>query len=51
MKRNSRSSFVRHITVRPNLLAGAMLQLDYAEADEGTASTEGYGRLIGPDFI
>ena len=38
----------RHIEVQPNLLLGAMLQMDYAESTEGPAEVEGYGWLIGP---
>ncbi|WP_278922846.1 Ig-like domain-containing protein [Pseudophaeobacter profundi] len=38
----------RHIEVKPNLLLGAMLQLDYAETTEGPAEVDGYGWLVGP---
>lgn len=38
----------RHIEVQPNLLLGAMLQVDYAETTEGPAEVEGYGWLVGP---
>ncbi|WP_162620796.1 Ig-like domain-containing protein [Tritonibacter mobilis] len=38
----------RHIEVQPNLLLGAMLQMDYAESTEGPAEVEGYGWLVGP---
>lgn len=42
------ASIGRHLKLRSNLLAGVMLQLDYAKTEEGSANTEGYGWLAGP---
>lgn len=42
------ASFGHHLQLSSNLLAGAMLQLDYAQSEEGLASIEGYGWLVGP---
>lgn len=42
------ASFGHHLQLSSNLLAGAMLQLDYAKSEEGLASIEGYGWLVGP---
>ncbi len=37
-----------HFSVRPNLKLGAMLQMDYAESNDGPAEVDGYGWLLGP---
>ncbi|NOD77179.1 MULTISPECIES: Ig-like domain-containing protein [unclassified Ruegeria] len=40
-----------HRQVNSNLLIGAMLQLDYAETENGPASVDGTGWLIGPYVV
>ncbi|NOD35269.1 MULTISPECIES: Ig-like domain-containing protein, partial [unclassified Ruegeria] len=40
-----------HRQINANLLIGAMLQLDYAETDNGPASVDGTGWLIGPYVV
>ncbi|WP_171235354.1 Ig-like domain-containing protein [Ruegeria sp. HKCCA6837] len=40
-----------HRQINANLLVGAMLQLDYAETDNGPASVDGTGWLIGPYVV
>ncbi|NOD46765.1 MULTISPECIES: Ig-like domain-containing protein [unclassified Ruegeria] len=40
-----------HRQISANLLVGAMLQLDYAETDNGPASVDGTGWLIGPYVV
>ncbi len=40
-----------HRRFSQNLLVGAMLQLDYAETDEGAAEIDGTGWLVGPYVV
>ncbi|WP_424832783.1 Ig-like domain-containing protein [Ruegeria sp.] len=40
-----------HRYINSNLLIGAMLQLDYAETENGAASVDGTGWLVGPYVV
>ncbi|WP_170362438.1 autotransporter domain-containing protein [Ruegeria arenilitoris] len=40
-----------HRRINQNLLIGAMLQIDYAETDNGASSVDGTGWLVGPYVV